>query len=144
MKVSITQDAERLTAYLAGRKDPIICDIETTSLTVGKGRILCIGFAPLRSKQVIVWIPKRLKDIAKLHLSRGVFHNAHFDMRWLHYYGATVRCEWDTMLMAHLLDENSKIGLKHLGMRLLGYDDWTLDEISTLTSADNTQCQYVA
>ena len=119
MKVSITQDAERLTAYLAGRKDPIICDIETTSLTIGKGRILCIGFAPLRSKQVIVWIPKTDADIAKLRLSRGVFHNAHFDLRWLRHYGATVDCTWDTMLMAHLLDENAKVGLKNLGMRLL-------------------------
>lgn len=144
MKISISQDADRLTTYLASRKDPIICDIETTSLTIGKGRILCIGFAPLRSKQVIVWIPKTDADIAKLRLSRGVFHNAHFDLRWLRHYGATVDCTWDTMLMAHLLDENAKVGLKNLGMRLLGYSDWTLGEISRLTRVNDALCQYVA
>lgn len=144
MEVVVTKNVDKLVKYLESRKDPIICDIETTALTVGKGKILCIGFAPYKSEKIIVWVPRKLEDIAKLKLPKGVFHNAHFDMKWLRSYGAEVECYWDTMLMAHLIDENRKVGLKDLGMRILGYDDWALDEISNLTENNEHLHEYVA
>nr|DAK07709.1 MAG TPA: DNA POLYMERASE [Caudoviricetes sp.] len=145
MEIQITDKFKDVQRYLQGHTGAVICDIETTSLAVGKGEILCMAFAAYNSNDVLVWWPRTAKAISRLKLNKGVFHNAHFDMKWLRHYGAQVRCVWDTMLMAHLLDENRKIGLKELGQRLLGYDDWALDEISDLKAASRDKVsEYVA
>lgn len=145
MEVTITRKIGRVKKILAQYRGPVICDIETTALTVGKGHILCIGFAPANSTDVLVWWPEDLEHLQQLKLRKGIFHNAHFDLRWLRSYGADVDCVWDTMLMAHLINENQQVGLKFLGQKLLGYDDWTEDEIGSLESLPKRQVsEYVA
>lgn len=145
MQVLLSDSLREVQDYLKGSRAPIICDIETTSLSVGKGHILCIAFAAYDQDDVLVWWPKNLKEISRLRLPRAVFHNAHFDQKWLRSYGATVATVWDTMLMAHLLDENHPIGLKPLGMRLLGYDDWSEEGIKNLTEVPKERVtEYVA
>lgn len=128
------------------RSSPIICDIETTSLTVGKGEILCIALAPYKTEDCMVWwVDGNHEDISKINIRHGVFHNTHFDSRWLRHYGAKVHTYWDTMIMAHLIDENNRSGLKDLGQRLLGYEDWSQDEIANLENLPREQVtQYVA
>jgi DNA polymerase-1 len=49
-----------------------------------------------------------------------VAHNGKFDARWLHSKGIPVRQDFDTMLAAHMLDENRLKGLKPLSKILLG------------------------
>lgn len=132
MQLTISDSLAEVLAYLADTTAPVITDIETTSLTVGKGQILCVAFAPLDRDDVFVWWPRTPEEIAKLVIMKMVAHNSPFDMRWLKSYGAKVRVVWDTMFMAYLLDENHPIGLKDVGQRLLGYDDWADDNVKHL------------
>lgn len=136
MQVLISDSIAEVREYLASSKAPIITDIETTSLFVGMGRILCVSFAPYDRDDVMVWWPQDLAEIAQLRVNKMVAHNSKFDWRWLTSYGAKCHIVWDTMFMAYLLDEN-KIGhlkLEDLGERLLGYKDWSDDNVSDLGS----------
>lgn len=60
-----------------------------------------------------------------------VAHNAQFDIRWMQHH-TSVPCRlsdlliWDTMAVAHLLDENSSKRLKSLAAHLVG-GDWGID-----------------
>jgi len=134
MQLIISESLTEVLAYLKQSKAPLIVDIETTSLTVGKGHILCIAFAPYDREDVLVWWPKKLREIASLRLPRMVAHNGTFELRWLGSYGAKCRLTWDSMLMAYLIDENKlhDIGLKNLGQRLLGYEEWSDDNVAKL------------
>jgi DNA polymerase I-like protein with 3'-5' exonuclease and polymerase domains len=130
MQLLISDDLAEVQAYLAQSKAPTIVDIETTSLTVGKGQLLCVGFAPYDRDDVMVWWPKSPEELSKLKVRRMVAHNSPFELRWLQSYGCQVQAWWDTMFMAYLLDENHPVGLKDLGQRLLGYKDWSDDDVS--------------
>jgi DNA polymerase-1 len=59
--------------------------------------------------------------------ARRIAHNGKFDDRWLNQFGVPINCEFDTMLAAHMLDENRLKGLKPLAMILLGVDAWAID-----------------
>lgn len=56
-----------------------------------------------------------------------VAHNGKFDSRWLHQFGVPIKLTFDTMLAAHLLDENRPKGLKPLAQSLLGATPWDID-----------------
>ncbi len=129
MELLITDSLAETKQYLAQSKAPVIVDIETTALTIGHGKIFCIAFAPEDRDDVLVWWPRTPEAIGKLKLRRMVAHNAPFEMPWLQSYGAEVRTEWCTMIMAHLINENIPIGLKELARRLLGYEDWSDDNV---------------
>lgn len=68
---------------------------------------------------------KRLKPI--LERARLIAHNGKFDARWLAAAGIFVRVSFDTMLAAHLLDENQSKALEYLVTTLLGIDTWKID-----------------
>lgn len=61
-----------------------------------------------------------------LAYTRGkrIAHNAKFDDRWISHFGAPVRADFDTMIAAHVLDENRFKALKYLAQLLLGVDPW--------------------
>lgn len=130
MELIISDSLAEVKKYLAQTKQPIVVDIETTSLTVGKGRILCIGFGPLDRDDVLVWWPKSLEELKQLRIKNLIAHNAPFERRWLCSYGVRLNIWWDTMFMAHLIDENHPSGLKDTVMRLLGYEDWADDNVA--------------
>jgi DNA polymerase I-like protein with 3'-5' exonuclease and polymerase domains len=132
MQLLISDDLDETREYLASTSAPVITDIETTSLTVNKGQLLCIGFAPYDREDVLVWWPRVASELRALRIPKMVAHNSPFEERWLKSYGSRVRTVWDTMFMAHLLDENHPIGLKDLGQRLLGYKDWSDDNVAGL------------
>lgn len=129
MDLIITDKLSEVQAYLRQSKAPLIFDIETTSLTVGKGQLLCVAFAPYDRDDALVYWPRTEAAIGKLSIRRGVAHNSPFDKRWMDSYGAKVDVWWDTMFMAHLIDENHPVGLKDLAVRLLGYEDWADDNV---------------
>lgn len=56
-----------------------------------------------------------------------VAHNGKFDGRWLHQFGVPIQLTFDTMLAAHLLNENGPKGLKPLAQSLLGAVPWDID-----------------
>ena len=55
MEATITDSLKDVRAYLAQTSAPVITDIETTSLTVGHGQLLCVAFAPYDRDDVPVW-----------------------------------------------------------------------------------------
>lgn len=59
--------------------------------------------------------------------AKRVAHNAKFDDRWLNHFGVPVHADFDTMIAAHLLEENRLKGLKPLSQILLGVDPWSID-----------------
>lgn len=131
MQLLITDEFQEVKKYLAQSKSMTIVDIETTSLFPEQGQLLCIAFAPYDRDDVLVWWPSSPGEIARLRVPRMVAHNSPFDQRrWLEKYGARCTVVWDTMFMAHLLDENRPIGLKDQVQRHLGYDDWAEDDVS--------------
>lgn len=130
MQLTISDDLSEVQEFLSQSKAPVVVDIETTSLTVGKGRILCVGFGHMDRDDVIVWWPHNLKELRRIRINRMIAHNAPFELKWLKSYGARVACWWDSMFMAHQLDENHPVRLKDLVVRLLGYEDWADDNVS--------------
>lgn len=130
MELTITDSLRETREYLAQSKSLIITDIETTALTVGHGQLLCVGFAPLDREDCLVWWPQSPEALSRLRIRHMAAHNAPFEERWLRSYGAQVTTDWDSMFMAHLLDENHPIGLKDLAHRLLGYEDWSDDDVA--------------
>jgi uracil-DNA glycosylase family 4 len=58
---------------------------------------------------------------------KQIAHNGKFDAKWMRAYGVGMRVTFDTMLAAHLLDENRLKGLKPLGRMLLGVEPWGID-----------------
>lgn len=59
-----------------------------------------------------------------------IAHNAKFDCRWLVQFGAPIPCNFDTLLAAHLLDENRFKGLKPLAQMLLDAPPWSIDIVT--------------
>lgn len=60
-------------------------------------------------------------------IPKQVAHNGKFDAKWMRHYGVRARVTFDTMLAAHLLDENRMKGLKPLARVLLGVAPWGID-----------------
>lgn len=59
---------------------------------------------------------------------RYLAHNGKFDCRWLAAKGVNVPLRFDTMLAAHLLEENRQKGLKPLSRVVLGADPYGVGE----------------
>lgn len=130
MHALVTDDFQEVEDYLSQTTAPVITDIETTSLTTWFGQLLCMAFAPYDRDDVLVWWPQTPEEISRLRIPKMVAHNAPFELRWLKSYGAKVKAVWCTMLMAHLIDEEKPKGLKDTAERLLGYKDWSDDNVA--------------
>lgn len=66
--------------------------------------------------------------VERFTLSGGIYTgNSKFDMRWLRQFGCYFDASFDTMLAAHLLDENRAKGLKPLARSLLNVPPWDMD-----------------
>lgn len=68
--------------------------------------------------------------MAVAHIPVRIAHNAKFDCRWLVQFGAAIPCNFDTLLAAHLLDENRFKGLKPLAQMLLDAPPWSIDIVT--------------
>lgn len=67
---------------------------------------------------------KRQADTARPW--RTIAHNGKFDQRWIRQFGVHMRQTFDTLLAAHILDENRPKGLKPLAQHLLGAPPWAI------------------
>lgn len=79
-----------------------------------------------------VWQPQYQKVLNLLkpaleRIPKQVAHNGKFDAKWMRAYGVNMKVTFDTMLAAHLLDENRMKGLKPLARVLLGVAPWGID-----------------
>lgn len=57
---------------------------------------------------------------------KRIAHNGKFDSRWLTHFDCSVTQTFDTMLAAHILDENRPKGLKPLARMLVGAEPWDI------------------
>ena len=121
----------------------IAFDIETTGLKeeVEDAKITSIGFAWDEGEcaaLVLDHSSERWSDHSKVlaylkpSLEREdckyIAHNGKFDCRWLAKFGVYVPLHFDTMLAAHLLDENRSKSLKVLSQVILGADAYDIGE----------------
>jgi DNA polymerase I-like protein with 3'-5' exonuclease and polymerase domains len=134
MQLLISDELAEVQEYLAQSKSYTITDIETTSLAIGQGRILCIVFAPYDRDDVMVWWPQDLAELKQLRIPKMVAHFAQFDAPWLESYGSKVNVVWDTLFMQYLIDENKlhDLSLKEIGERILGFKNWSDDNVANL------------
>ena len=132
-KPLIIRTEEQLEEYIenAIKDKEIAIDTETTGLNVYTDKI--VGVCLYSKSQIEAYIPinhvdyitkKRVdfqltEDIVSKHLNKLkdtniVMHNADFDIRVLRRIGSYLTCYWDTLIAAHLLNENEEHGLKPL------------------------------
>lgn len=71
-----------------------------------------------------------------------IAHNGKFDDRWLNHYGIPIHQDFDTMIAAHMLDENRMKGLKPLSQILLGADPWAIDLSDTFSTPMRKLAKY--
>lgn len=117
----------------------IAYDIETSRSTEWDDHavIACIGVAvaPDLAFVVPLWHPQSpwkrpdavLGVVARaLMFTNGkrIAQNAKFDDRWIQHYGFPVFADFDTMIAAHMLDENQFKGLGPLASIHLGVEPW--------------------
>lgn len=129
----------------------ITFDLETSGEGTGKkhryhkpwdpdGRIVMAGFTWTEGLGVSVplhhshspWrnpdgVLRYLKPELEVPTKKYIAHNGKFDCTWLASKGVFVRQTFDTMLAAHLLDENRKKGLKFLASELFGINEYDED-----------------
>lgn len=72
-------------------------------------------------RRVLEIIGRYLRRVPKI-----VAHNGKFDCRWLRQFGVDVKLTFDTMLAAHLINENRPKGLKPLARTELGVPPWDI------------------
>lgn len=137
---------------LLATAEVISYDIETTGLWEWEegAAIVSIGFTVRPGVSYVVpihqaytpWrdpdaVLRRLKPVLERRDAKYVAHNGKFDCRWLASSGIFVPQRFDTMLAAHMLDENRSKGLKNLSQILLGADAYDVgDEIKDCYNMD--------
>lgn len=141
-------------------------DIESTGFDefVPDARIVCIAFtlwgegadepettwalplfhpeSPWRSswRKILLMVAKFVESRAK-----RIAHNGKFDSRWLRHFGwANINLTFDTMLAAHVLDENRPKGLKPLARQLLNAPPWAIETKSLLDTPLDEVLEYCA
>lgn len=65
---------------------------------------------------------------------KHIAHNGKFDDRWLNTFGVETACTFDTMLAAHIIDENRSKALKSLARTELGAPAWDISTKDLLTT----------
>lgn len=90
-------------------------------------------------RKVLKYIGPDLCSIPKL-----IAHNGKYDARWLRQFGVNIGVTFDTLLAAHLLDENRVKGLKPLARILLGVPGWAIKTRDLLNTPLRAVLKYNA
>lgn len=129
----IIQDEKELSDYIdtAIKNGEISIDTETTGLNTFRDKIVGICIYTYGKSEAYIPVnhvnyetEERIntqlnidvvaKYLNKLKNTRVIMHNSDFDIRMLRRIGVNLSCYWDTLIMAHLLNENEEHGLKKL------------------------------
>lgn len=112
-------------------KDPSSKIVSVSFTVVSKDNKLSCWALPLfhpESPWRSVW--ERVLDFIReafCKIPKSIAHNGKFDNRWLRQWGVERYLTFDTMLAAHLLNENRAKGLKPLAHMELGVPNWGID-----------------
>lgn len=143
------------------KSEAVAYDLETNGFDemATDAAIACIAISPKPGIAFVVPIshpetpwkhPERvLKTIANALAytpAKRIAHNAKFDDRWLIQHAGPVYADFDTMLAAHILDENRFKSLKVLAPMILGVDQWAIDlgDGAAMTTPLNKLARYNA
>lgn len=124
-------------------------DLETEGLGewIPDTRIWCIGIATTPDHAWVIplehpdwtWdiidrenVLTTLKVIFQLKEVKRIAQNGEFDNRWFHSRGIEVQHDFDTMITAHLLNENLSVGLESCVGRYLGVEPYKSEVDVTL------------
>src|SRR3546814_12865431 len=77
-------------------------------------------------------------------VKKSIAHNGKFDNRWLRQWGVERYLPFDTMLAAHLLDENRRKYLKELAHMELGVPNWAIATKDLLSQPIREILEYTA
>jgi len=137
-------------------------DLETTGTEEYEedAKIVTVGISPKPGIAFVVPIhhpESRWKDPDKVLRAIGhalmftkakvIAHNAKFDDRWMTQFDIPIHSDFDTMIAAHLLDENRFKSLKFLAQLILGVDPWADVDLGgggALTTALSKLARYNA
>jgi len=141
-KVTIVNTPDKLQRLIEhlDRADAWAFDIETNTLNehAERAAIICVGFTWRRGQAAVVPLwhneapwkdPQQVLNVLAhcfQNRARHIAHNGKFDARFLKKFGAPVRQDFDTMLAAHMLDENRLKRLDSLAQIILGADDYDI------------------
>ena len=120
-----TPDAFKSWIYGVDLNKVISLDLETDGLGFGcqiEGVSLCDGLRACYYPIEVLDRVEALKDLQTLltGIKGLIVHNAYFDIRVLREHGLKVDCPiYDSMIAAHLLNENQSCALKKLAVRVL-------------------------
>lgn len=140
-KIYLVKDKKTLTACIRAtlKAEAVSYDLETSSFDDWKEgeKIGTISISPKVGVAFVTPIhhveapwarPERVLGVlarALAYSRRRIAHNAKFDDRWMHgHSGVPINSDFDTMIAAHLLEENRLKGLKPLAQVMLGADAW--------------------
>lgn len=139
LNITIVRDLEQLRDLIRSVKETsaFAYDLETEGLYewVPFSRLWCIGIATAPDRAWVIPLEHpdhEWSDFAKDQIHKTLVflfetldrkraaHNGEFDNRWLRSRGIRTEHSFDTMIAAHLLDENLTKGLKPLARQYLG------------------------
>lgn len=112
-------------------KDPSSKIVSISFTILSKDKKLSVWALPLfhpQSPWRRIW--ERILEFIReafCKVPRSIAHNGKFDNRWLRQWGVDRYLTFDTMLAAHLLNENRAKGLKPLAHTELGVPNWGID-----------------
>ena len=166
-RVRIVNSAQDLRWLYERISDSTECafDLETTGLEeyTDGAEIVTAGFSWAEGEAAVLAVhhpESRFRDPNKALLSlKGplerhaglIGHNAKFDARWLAAAGIHVHVKHDTMIQAHILDENQPKSLKALGQIHLAASDWDIGDdvkkaqmvpLNRLATYNGADCDY--
>lgn len=158
-RINYVMDKPMLRELLAAlkRADIVSYDIESASEHPGflendpSSKIVSISFTLVsKDRKLSCWaLPlfhpespwrsswERVLEIIRdafTRIKRSIAHNGKFDNRWLRQWGVRRYLTFDTMLAAHLLNENRAKGLKPLCHAELGVSNWAIETKNLLAT----------
>ncbi|NRR91390.1 hypothetical protein HSX10_07420 [Winogradskyella undariae] len=139
----MTRLVNKMIKHFKDHSDEVLAvDLETTGFDCFQDDIVCMSLTfkkrtgynivfPKHKAKALLFIEPLLTFLTAEHITK-VFHNAKFDLKFLHRYGIPVlgRIE-DTMILDHFLDPNrKKHGLKEISELHLGYRQINFKQIT--------------
>ncbi len=155
LNIQIVKDYEALSVMLKDIESvPVVAyDLETSNLDMYAENkyVNCLGVATGNAQWIVPlefkdspWKGKRDDQLTILHSilsclkgKKVVGHNAKFDNKWLKAaYGLRFPLTFDTMLAMHLLDDETRLGLKYLAKRFFNAPDYDIKEKEKMGDTD--------
>lgn len=127
LKITLVQSLDEaldLRAWLSDRRDFLAVDVETEGVNLGRDKIRLFQIGDTRRGFALAWEDWRglVKDVLPQYRGKIAAHNLTFDLATMKRDGVHLqeRLSHCTMIMAHLVNSGTRIGLKPTAARIVG------------------------